>query len=130
VGVQALRIVVTDARGSTAQVQRAVRVAKFRPAVKLKVKLRKLSHQRAKRTIAGRLTMPKAVTRRLGCKGSVTLVVKRHGRSVLNQQVRLSRACRFSRSVTAGRHRQSFSVSARFGGNAVLSTAAKTRRFS
>jgi hypothetical protein len=60
----------------------------------------------------------------------VTLVVKRSGRSVLNQQVRLSKACRFSRSVTAGRHRQSFTVSARFGGNAVLSTAAKTRRFS
>jgi hypothetical protein len=130
VGVQALRLVVTDVRGASAQIQRTVRVAKFRPAVKLSVKLRRLAHQRARRTIAGRVAMPKAVKRSQGCSGTVTLVVKRSGRSVLNQQVRLSKACRFSRSVTAGRHRQSFTVSARFGGNAVLSTAAKTRRFS
>jgi hypothetical protein len=130
VGVQALRVVVTDARGAGTQIRRTVRVAKFRPAVKLGIRLHKLSHRRARRTIAGRLTLPRAVTRSQGCRGTVTLVVKRRGRSVLNQQVRLSRACRFSRSVTAGRNRQSFSVSARFGGNAVLSTAAKTRRFS
>jgi hypothetical protein len=130
VGVQALRIVVTDARGASAEVARSVRVARFRPAVKLSVTRRKLSGGRARRTIAGRVALPAAVTRSQGCRGTVTLVVKRRGRSVINQQVALSHACRFSRSVTAARHRQAFTVSARFGGNAALSAAATTRRFS
>ena len=56
--------------------------------------------------------------------------IKRRGRSVLNQQVSLSKSCTFSRSVTAARGKQSFSVTAKFGGNTVLKTASQTRRFS
>ena len=57
-------------------------------------------------------------------------MITRGGHSLLNQQVKLSKTCTFSRSVTAARSNQSFSVSARFGGNAVLATANETRRFS
>ena len=49
---------------------------------------------------------------------------------MLNQQVSLSKSCTFSRSVIAARGKQSFSVTAKFGGNTVLKTAGQTRRFS
>ena len=60
----------------------------------------------------------------------MTLTIKRSGRSVLNQKVALSSRCTFKRSVTAGRGKQSFSATVKFGGNTVLSTASKNRRFS
>jgi hypothetical protein len=105
-------------------------VARFHAPMRLKIHRKKLSGKRLRRTISGRLRLPDAVTRAQGCKGSVTLVIKRGDRSVLDEQVRLSRKCTFKRSVTAARRKQSFSASARFAGNAVLSAARKTRRFS
>jgi hypothetical protein len=130
VGGQALRAVVTDALGATAEIQRSMTVARFHAPMRLKIHRKKLSGKRLRRTISGRLRLPDAVTRAQGCKGSVTLVIKRGDRSVLDEQVRLSRKCTFKRSVTAARRKQSFSASARFAGNAVLSAARKTRRFS
>ena len=79
---------------------------------------------------AARVSVPRNVTRAQACSGTVTVAIKRAGRSVLNQRVKLSKSCTFSRSVTAARGNQSFSVSAKFGGNAVLRTASQTRRFS
>jgi hypothetical protein len=130
VGGQSLRLVVTDARGGSAEVARSIVVAKFRAKMKLSVKTKSLRRGLERRTVSGRVTFPGAVTKRQGCSGTVTLVVKRGGHSVLNQQVRVSKACRFSRSLTAKRTRQSFTARARFGGNAVLASAGGTRRFS
>ena len=129
VGGQSLRLVVTDALGRTAELQRSISVAKFASALKLSV-AKHVSGAKATRTISGRLTFPSAVTKQQGCSGTVTLVVRRAGHSVLNQQVPVSKTCTFKRSLTAGRKAQSFSASARFGGNAVLTTANETRRFS
>ena len=130
VGRQALRAVVTDALGSTAQATANVTVAKFATKVTTSVKTTNVTGNKAKRTISGKIAVPANVTKAQACTGKVTVQIKRSGRSVLNQQVSLSKSCTFSRSVTAARGKQSFSVSAKFGGNTVLKTASQTRRFS
>ena len=107
-----------------------MRVAKFATKVALKVKSRNVAGNKARRTVSGTVSVPRNVTRAQACSGTVTVAIKRAGRSVLNQRVKLSKSCTFSRSVTAARGNQKFSVSAKFGGNAVLRTASQTRRFS
>jgi hypothetical protein len=131
VGNQALSVVLTDNAGSTAEASHSVSVAKFAPQVSLRLSKWNVRGGNARRTIIGTLRYPEGVTRVQACdSGTVTVAIKRAGRSVLNQQIALSKSCTFRRSVTAKRSKQSFSVSARFGGNAVLSAAGKTRRFS
>jgi hypothetical protein len=131
VGTQALRVVLTDAAGATAEASRSVAVAKFAARISLKVAKTSLKGGKARRAVSGSLRLPAGVTRAQACgSGTVTITIKRSGRSVLNQQVGLSKSCTFSRSVTAGRAKQSFSVGAKFGGNTVLATAGSTRRFS
>jgi hypothetical protein len=130
VGGQALRAVVTDGLGRTAEVQRSVTVAKFTPTISLAVTKKSVSGGKVRRTVSGKLKLPSGVTAAQGCNGSVNLVITRDGHSLLNQQVKVSKTCTFSGSVTAAKSNQSFSASARFGGNAVLVTANETRRFS
>jgi hypothetical protein len=130
VGAQALRAVVTDALGSTAQSIVNVTVAKFATELTTTVKKTHVNGGKARRTISGRIAIPANVTAAQACSGKVTVTIKLAGRSVLNQQVSLSKTCTFSRSVTAARSKQSFSVTAKFGGNTVLGTASQTRRFS
>lgn len=91
---------------------------------------RKVKGGKSKRTIAGKLTLPTGVTKTQGCKGKVTIVLKKSGHSLLNKQVSLSKSCTFSQSVTASSKKQSFSFSAKFAGNTVLSAASTSRRFS
>ena len=62
VGSQALRVVVTDALGTSAQANVTVRVAKFATSVKLKVAKKNLSGGKARRTITGTVAVPKNVT--------------------------------------------------------------------
>jgi hypothetical protein len=131
VGTQALRAVLTDASGATAEASRSVAIPKFSARVSLRISKWNVRGGKARRTISGVVVYPTGVERSAACaSGTVTLRIKRAGRSVLNQQVGLSKTCAFTRSITTSRAAQDFSVSARFGGNAVLSTAAQTRRFS
>ena len=71
-----------------------------------------------------------AVSETQACTGKVMLTIKRGGRSILNQEVSLSKRCTFSRSVTAKGGSQSFSAKVTFGGNTVLNTTGQNRRFS
>ncbi|WP_147447555.1 Ig-like domain-containing protein [Solirubrobacter pauli] len=130
VGTQALRVVVTDQLGSTAQATTTVTVPKFKASVTLKVAKKNVKGNKARRTISGTIKFPANVTKAQGCSGKVTVQIKRNGRSVLNQVVSVSKSCTFSRSVTAARNGQTFSVSAKYAGNSVLTTASSTRRFS
>jgi hypothetical protein len=130
VGRQALRVVVTDALGSTAESTANVLVAKFATKLTVSIKKTNVKGNKAKRTISGKIAVPANVTKAQACTGKVTVQIKRSGRSILNQQVSLSKSCTFSRSVTAARRKQSFSSSVKFGGNAVLAAASKSRRFS
>jgi len=131
VGTQALRVVVTDNAGASAAVSASVTVPKFTAKLKLSIKKGKASHGKAKRSISGTLQLPAGVTRAQGCKsGKVTVTIKRSGKSVLNRQLRLSASCTFKASISGAGTMQSYAVSARFGGNATLAKASKTRRFS
>jgi hypothetical protein len=129
VGSQTLRAVITDELGSTAEITRAIKVAKFTSKLTLSVERKKVNGG-VKRTLEGKLSFPSAVTKAQGCSGTVQLVVKRGGRSLLNQEVKVSKSCTFSRSITAASSNQSFEASAKYGGNAALATAKATRRFS
>ena len=131
VGTQALRVVLTDAAGATAEASRSVAIPKFAAHVTLRISKRNVRGGKARRTISGVIRYPAGVKRAQACSsGTVTIRIKRAGRSVLNQQVGLSKTCSFTRSITASRRKQSFSVSADFGGTTVLATAGSTRRFS
>jgi hypothetical protein len=130
VGKQTLVAVVTDNAGNTAVASTSVTVPKFAAKVSLAVKTSKAKGGKKTRTVTGTLKRPSGVTQAQGCKGKVTVVIKRSGRSVLNQQVSVSKKCTFSRKVTASSKKQSFSVSAKFGGNTVLAKASSSRRFS
>jgi len=127
VGGQSLRVIVRDQLDQTGEASRNVVVSRF--AAKLSVSIAKKSVKSGvRRTISGRVRYPSAVTKSQACRGKVVLTVKRAGRSILNQEVKLSKRCTFSRSVTATRG--SFSAKVTFGGNTVLNTAGKSRRFS
>ena len=109
VGGQALRLIVTDNAGSTTELSRNVVVSRF--VAKLSVSVAKKSVKGGvKRTITGKVSFPSAVTKAQACSGKVLLTVKRAGRSILNQEVQLSKGCTFSRSVTTKRAKQSFSA--------------------
>lgn len=129
VGSQVLRVVVTDARGSTAEALTSVTVPKFAAKLKATVKQGRAKRGKVKRTIRVALALPAGVTAAQGCSsGHVTLAVKRGGRTVINEQVVLKGSCTITRSVTASRG-GSFTLSAKFGGNAVLRSASTSRRF-
>lgn len=131
VGRQVLRVVVTDARRSTAQASMNVVVPKFAARMRTRMTTRRAHGGRVERTFAVTVVRQSAVTARQGCRGGhVTLVVKRGRRTVVNQQVRLTGSCTVKRSVTATRRGGAFRVSAKFGGNAVMRAASSSRRFS
>jgi Bacterial Ig domain len=122
VGIQVLRAVLTDNAGATTEATTRVLVGKFKP--------RGLSISASRTRLSGKLSRPARVTKAQGCKsGSVDVVTKRGGRILGDVQARLSRSCKYSTKRPAGA-RRGFTVTARFGGNAVLSSASKKRRFS
>jgi hypothetical protein len=133
VGVRTLRAVVTDALGRSAEVATQVRVAKFAPrALSLTVTDTRVKGGKLRRTVTGTLKRPVAVTAADGCTGNVTVMLRRDGRTFLDQQVALSKSCSFTRSVTASRRtggRVRFEVRASFPGNAVLTAITSSRRF-
>lgn len=129
VGGQSLRIVVTDNAGATTELTRNVVVSRFVAALKVTVS-KKAVKGGFKRTLTGKVSFPSAVTAAQACSGKVLLTVKSAGRSVLNQEVKLSKGCTFTRSITTKSAKQSFSASVKFGGNNVLNAADKSRRFS
>jgi hypothetical protein len=131
VGSQALRVVVTDLLGQSAESSRTVEIERF------KVRRFTTKAERLTRTsktkgwrVAGRLELPSVVTTAQGCSsGRVTLVLKRGGATLADQQVSLKRDCTFSKAVRVPRS-GAYRLSARFGGNAVLSPATADRRLS
>ena len=80
--------------------------------------------------IAGRLALPMGVSASQGCgSGRVTLVLKRSGATLANQQVALTRGCTFTKTIRVPR-RGTYELTAQFGGNAVLRPAKANRRLS
>jgi hypothetical protein len=133
VGLQSLRVVITDARGVSTVVSRQLLVDRFAArGVRAAVKEKRRPRGREKRTIVATVRPPAGTTAAEVCAdGSLTFVVDRKGRSFLNRQVELRDDCTARLSFTAKRARKRIhSVSARFVGNTVLLPARTTRRFS
>ena len=74
--------------------------------------------------------MASVVTPAQGCdSGRVTLVLKRCGAILADQQVSLKDDCTFTKNIRVPR-RGTYRLTARFGGNAVLLPANANRRLS
>ena len=137
VGGQAIRAVVTDVPGRSAEASNNTYVAKFKPSLALKVKKAGVK----KRVITGSVVLPERVTAAQACaSGTVTLVVKGGGRPAMNRQVKVRSDCSYKTKVAVGKppakkkgkkpKKRKFTVKASYGGNSVLGTATTTRRFS
>jgi hypothetical protein len=109
VGRDTLIAVAIDTANQAAFVSRAVKVSKFR-ATRLSISFRR---GRA----SGTLAFPTALTKTLGCRGRVTVRVRRNGRTVATRRGRLSRTCRYRVRIRA---RKGTTIRAVFGGNAYV----------
>jgi hypothetical protein len=134
VGMPVLRAVASDVDGRTGEATARVEIPRFKPeGLSLSVDSDDRSHNRVRKSIAGQLRLPSNVTAAQGCaSGHVTVVIKRSGRIVYDEQERLSKSCKFSSSVITqdSDSKRAFSVSARFSGNDVLLPVTASRRFS
>ena len=130
-GSQIMRVVLTDATGATAETSTRVSVQRFAAKLRVAVRSSKTPGGRVKRRITGTLLLPTRVTKTQACSsGRVTVVIKRAGRSISNQQLTLSKGCSVTKTITGPAAKQSYSIIARFGGNTVLRSASTNRRFS
>ena len=75
------------------------------------------ARKRGKLTISGKLGLPAGVTARAGCKGIVTVEVKRTAKALATLRAKLSAKCTYSVAVPISR---AFSITGRFGGNGEL----------
>ncbi|WP_445152509.1 Ig-like domain-containing protein [Baekduia sp. Peel2402] len=135
VGTQALRAVVTDALGRSAEASQAIAVSRFAPrGLSVKIAGKNVAGTNVRKTISARVLLPSGVTAKQGCTGgSATIVVKRAGHSVSNSEVDLKSDCTFTKSVTAKRVKagsNAFTYSIRFTGTSVLTAVSTTRRSS
>jgi hypothetical protein len=133
VGLQSLRVVITDKNGLTTVLSRQVLVPLFKArGVSISVKYQRASRGRVRRTITARVLMPNGVSAREACASSrINLVVTRNFRPFSNSQPSLDSVCSARLRITSRRgKRQIYAISARFGGNTVLLPVTKSRRFS
>jgi hypothetical protein len=133
VGLQTLRVVITDRNGTSTVLLRQVLVDRFRSrGLRVSDQERPISRRRERHLITATLRPPAGIAPRDVCdEGSVALVINRRNRAFLNRQVRLGSDCSVRVRFTAKRTRKRiYSVSARFAGNTVLLPASKSRRFS
>ena len=131
VGTQALRVVLTDALGQTAELSRAVQIQRFKVrSISWDVDRLRTTSKTKGWKVTGTLKMASVVTPAQGCdSGRVTLVLKRAGSILADQQVSLRDDCTFAKNIRVPR-RGTYQLTARFGGNAVLLPASANRRLS
>ncbi len=133
VGLQSLRVVITDRNGLTTVLSRQVVVDQFKPrGLSISIKYQRASRGRVKRLITARVLLPAGVNAREACASSrITLVVTRNYRPFSNTQPSLDSVCSARLRITSRRGKKRiFALSARFGGNTVLLPVTKSRRFS
>jgi hypothetical protein len=132
VGLQTLRIVVTDKLGRTAVAERQVLIREFKSqGITIRILNAKAKGKKTKRTITARLHPPAGMSDADACADStMTLVVTKSGRPVSNTQPSLDANCRARVRLTSKRAKKRiYSVSARFAGNQVLLPTNASRRF-
>jgi hypothetical protein len=135
VGSQVIRAVVTDSTGRSADATARTTVQKFATrGLSISIASRNLKGGNVRKTISGRVLLPSGVSAADGCSGgAVTIVVKRLGRSVSNEDLDANGDCTFTQRVTARRVKAgsaAFTYAVRFTGTDVLQSASSTRRSS
>ncbi len=130
-GKQTVLATVTDSAGQTASASAATTVSRFRSTASIHIKRGK-SKRRIIRTISGRLSFSKRVTKAQGCStGTVTLSITKNGNTLFPlNQVPLRPSCSYAlRFKIPKTRRHRFAVSLSFGGNQVLLPTRNKRRF-
>jgi hypothetical protein len=84
--------------------------------------------------ISGRLTLPSGIARSAGCKGRVSVQVKRGGTTISTRRVFVSRSCAYRLSISFASARRfaraaRLRFTARFAGNALVLPATAPARF-
>ncbi len=106
---------------------------KHRTSLTLRAKPRRDRRPPFRFTFSGRVRIPGGVSAAAVCGGRVRLVLKRGRRTVARGTARVSRRCTYRKRITfraskrTGRKRARLRVTARFGGNASLSSASRRR---
>jgi hypothetical protein len=132
VGLQSLRVIITDKVGQATTLERQVLVRRFEPAgMKIEIERTKVKGG-VRRTITASVLPPAGETAAAACPdGSVTFVVEKRLRDFINRQQTLRADCTARMRFTAKKAKKRiYQVEARFPGNTVLKPASKTRRFS
>jgi Ca2+-binding RTX toxin-like protein len=130
VGRTTLVAVAFDGANQTATVWRTVKVLKFRPR-SVSIAGRPARDRRAPFSfrVSGKVALPAHVSTGEGCQGTVTVTARAGGRTVSRRRIALHGRCgyvvrlRYARAPAAR-----LSVSARFGGNAVMRPRASHHR--
>lgn len=102
-----------------------------RPALTLRVLMRREAGGRLRLRVTGGLVLPPGVDRAAACRGRVKLVFKTRGSTIAVRRVAVSRNCRFGTRIVARgggalASATKLRVGARFGGNRVLEPASRS----
>jgi hypothetical protein len=95
-----------------------------------RLKITSARYRRPVLRVRGRLIRPKGVSKQRGCRGKVTITVKRGKHTLRKRRAAIRhKTCRFSKKLKVRTKAKRVTVRARFGGNAALAPAkAKARR--
>ncbi len=134
VGSNTLIAQAVDGAGQTATAVRVVRVDRFTPTrVSATVSPSRDRARPYRFRTRGTVSRPAGVSAARGCSaGTVTVTIKRGGRTISTRRVRIRRTCTYASTVTfASRGRLGngrLRITARFGGNAVLKARSSAGR--
>lgn len=125
-----LTAVAVDASEQAGFATRTVVVPRFKARLSASTTPRRDRRRPFRFTTSGKLTLPPALSPALACNGRVSVTVKTGGNTISTRRVRLSRACTYRSRVTfrVPRRlvRRRLTVTARFGGNAIVGPVSAT----
>ena len=110
----------------------AATVKKVRPKLTIKATPKHDKRAPFKFAFSGTLKPPTGVSKAAGCKGTVTITVKRGSKTVKSGKAKVSSSCKYKKTLTLSTTKLSKSgkgklrASGHFGGNTVLLTASKS----
>ena len=133
VGTNTLVAQAVDTGNQVASAIRVVRVDRFIPARVTATVTPSRDRVRPYRfRTRGTVSRPAGVSAAQGCSGTVTVTIKRGGRTISTRRAKLTRTCTYASTVTFGSRRRlgngRLRITARFGGNAVLKARSSPRR--
>ncbi len=133
VGANTLVAQAVDTGNQVATAIRVVRVDRFTPArVSATVTPSRDRTRPYRFRTRGTVSRPAGVSAAQGCTGTVTVTIKRGGRTISTRRAKLTRTCAYTSTATFGSRRRlgngRLRITARFGGNAVLKARSSAGR--